>query len=148
MAIRESRPFSEGTHIRHAWHGRAFILEILVVMLFIIISTTILVQVFAVAKQESEKAASLSYAVMIASDEAELFAARPTDAAERYYRVTDARLEATETPDGDSYRVVRTVTPLRSDAGTLYEADIAVSRQGEPIYEITSARYVSDSEVR
>ncbi len=147
MTTQESKSTSGKILVHHTWHGRAFILEILVVMVFIIVSMAILAQVFAAAKSENEDAVSLSYAVMIATNEAELFASHPNESVVRHYRITGAGFEPTETPDVNSLSVSRTVTPVRSGAGTLYEASITVTQHDEAIYGITSARYTSDTEV-
>lgn len=143
----EWKYLSEPVHIRRTWHGRAFILEILVIMLFIIVSIAVLAQIFALAKQENDDATSLSYAVIIAANEAEFFASNPTDNSVRNYQITNEALETTESPAADSFSVLKNTNSVRTPAGTLYETNLEVVRHNQIIYSIASARYVSDSEV-
>ena len=147
MTKTEWKYLSEPVRVRHTWHGRAFILEILVVMIFVIVSIAVLAQIFALAKHENDDSTSLSYAVIIATNEAELFAANPTDNSVRYYQITNNALEETGNPDTDSFSVLKNTRTIRTEAGILYETNLEIVRHNQTIYSLTSARYVSDSEV-
>lgn len=116
---------------RRSWHGAAFIVEALVLMVFLIASVTVTVQVMSASHEHGAKAAELSTAIVLASNAAEAFAADPAS----------GDLTVTQ----DDYTLTRSVEREAQDAGTLYRAHIAVAHGSETIYELDTARYVSDA---
>jgi len=117
---------------RPGWASAAFIVESLLLLVFLVGSLAVFTQVFAAAAQQSAEASALSTSVELASSAAERFAADPTGI-------------SPETQEGD-FRVVSEVTSDKRAGGTLYRADISVfgADGDDPIYEVTTSRYVSE----
>lgn len=130
----------KSNNARPAWSGAAFIVEAMLLLVFLIASIAVFTQAFALAAEKSAEADELSRAVAAASNVAERFAADPQS-------VTSSSTE------GDLV-VLCDVTSEGRDGGTLYEATIEVyeansaneaSADGaEPLYSITTARYESE----
>lgn len=116
---------------RRPWHGAAFIVEALVLLTFLVASVAVTVQVMGASHERGTAAGELSAAVVMASNDAEAFAADPTT----------GDLAASE----DGYELTRTVEQEATDAGTLYRAHIAVARDGAIVYELDTARYVAST---
>lgn len=147
MADQITFPKQRNTDARRSWHGMAFIMEALVLMVFLVISTAILLQVFESSRAHNNEASSLSYAAVLASNDAELFHVSPISDNEAYFDLKDGVLTPTEEPSDKTYILTRTVRPQQEANGVLYYADIKVEQSGEVLYELNSARYVSSSEV-
>lgn len=128
---------------RHSWHGMAFIVEALVLMVFIVLSISVLIHLFGLSQNHSESADSLSSAVILASNEAERFSVDPSINTSKCYRLEGAKLVEIPDPTRNDYIVTRNVVAEQQSAGTLYRADISVLKNGEVVYEIQSARYIS-----
>ena len=69
MADRQARKAS--------WHGKAFLVEALVLLVFLVASLSILVALFVQARTEADEGERLSQAVQLAQNAAEEFAADP-----------------------------------------------------------------------
>lgn len=133
---------------RRSWHGSAFILEALVLLVFVMAFTVILMQLFVGSRTGGNDADLLSSAVVLATNDAESFAAEPDKTvAARYYTADDGTLEETGSPSDETLSVTRAISKEDRAGGTLYRADIAVSQGGEVLYELSTAQYVSDAEV-
>lgn len=136
---------------RRPWHGAAFIMEALLLLAFIVASLAVLMQLFGVAHERSASASELSNAVVLASNEAEVFAAAPSDTdATHYFTLVDDELVETNAADtqaenNDAFTVTRTVERKSESAGALYSAHISVERSDAVLYELDTARYVSTS---
>ena len=78
MGIDLSRLRRGNDHDRRPWHGAAFIVEALVLLVFLIASLAVIMQVIAGAHERSIEADRLSNAIILASNDAEAFAADPT----------------------------------------------------------------------
>lgn len=120
---------------RPAWSGTAFLVEALVLLIFIAASAAVFVQLYEHAASQAAESRDLSQAVAAATDVAERFAANPASVEE----VTDA---------GDM-TVVCTATEEPAGSGTLHHATITVyqddataATDSEPLYTITTARYM------
>lgn len=113
------------------WSGVAFIIESMLLVVFLIASLSVFTQLFSSAVNNAEHSRSITAAVALASNSAERFAADPEE-------------EAGETVSGNM-RVVCDVTSEDRPAGTLYHATISVYNGpvAEPVYTIQTARYVS-----
>lgn len=133
---------------RSTWHGLAFIMEALILLIFLVISIAVLMQVFGAAHTHGQNADSLSRSVTLASNEAELFNANPSEETESFYIIQGDSLTETDGMTEGAFRVSRTVVEESTDGGTLYHATIVVERNNSDIYEITSTRYVSGAEVK
>lgn len=119
------------TSARPGWASAAFIVESLLLLVFLVGSLAIFTQMFASSADQASRGGTLSAAVAAASNTAERFAADP------------AAVEP-QTQQGD-LRVVSDVTVEPREGGTLYHATISVfdANDAEPVYTVTSARYVS-----
>lgn len=124
---------------RSSWTGVAFIVESMLLLVFLIGSFAVFTQMFAKAIYQADESRTITAAVTAASNSAERFAANPASA------------DASSQDIVDGMVVVRQVTTQKRDHGTFYTADIMVyadaasyaSGQAEPLYTIRTARYVS-----
>lgn len=120
----------------HSRSGIAFIVEMLVLLVFISACLAVLVEAFAISHQAGIENSNTVRSVHLASDVAEDFAADP--------------LAVPEVQMNDDLIVVTEVSQQDEPAGTLYHANIQVFvadgessiDQTEPIYELETARYV------
>ena len=152
MAVDFSRLRRANAQNRRSWHGGAFIVESLVLLVFLMAALAVAIQLMGEAHQHGADADRLSSAIILASNDAEAFAANPTpdDAASSFAAVDGDLVEATEVDapaDGNVYEVSRTVDARDEAAGTLYEARITVTCDGETVYELATSRYVPTKEV-
>ncbi|MEG0375946.1 MAG: hypothetical protein RR505_00220 [Raoultibacter sp.] len=132
---------------RRSWHGAAFILEALILLVFLLVFAVILLGLFSDTHARSTEAEQLSGAIVLATNDAEAFAADPqSDTQTFYYVVSDGAISLSSESDPAALAVTRTVSNESRDGGTMYFADIAVTQQGELIYELSTARYLSYSE--
>ena len=122
---------------RSPWASIAFMVESILLLVFLAASLAVLTSVFSSSLSGSVESRTRDAAVIAASTVAERFAADP------------AGLEP-ETKLGD-LRVASSVTSERRTGGTMYRADIAVydaSRAGgeEPVYTLSTSSYRSAGE--
>ncbi|BDE97410.1 hypothetical protein CE91St30_27430 [Raoultibacter timonensis] len=130
-----------------AWHGAAFILEALALLVFMMAFAVVLVQLFAATASRSIEAERLTGAIALATNDAETFAADPTLPTETfYYAVQDGTIAIANETDLNALAVTRSVHTEVRDNGIMYYADITVSQGNETIYEISTARYVGNEE--
>lgn len=130
---------------RRTWHGSAFIMEALALLFFMVACMAVLLMLLSTAFQRTDLAEQTGNAVILATNEAETFAAHPTRVdAVTYYELVDGQLVKVESETESCYVVKNNVLPTSSSAGTMYEDDIEVLRNGETVYEITTSRYMSD----
>lgn len=153
MPIDLSRLRHGSVHDRRPWHGSAFIVEALVLLVFLIASLAVLMQVIGGAHERGEDADRLSNAIILASNDAETFAADPTagDLVTTYALVNgELIVEAgNDAPErADRYDVTRTVQAQAQQTGTLYEAHIEVTSDDVIVYQVDTARYVSNEGVQ
>lgn len=129
---RPERPF---------WSGAAFIVESLLLLVFLVFSLAIFAQASATSIGKAGESAQLTHAVTAASNVAEHFAADPTSV-EKYTSIS-------------SFVVVCDTVAEDQENGTLYNATLSVydnkandepqsAATGEPVYTLTTARYVSE----
>lgn len=153
MALDLSRLRRSSVYDRRPWHGAAFIVESLVLLVFLMASLAVLMQVMGNAHERGIEADKLSNAIILASNDAETFAADPTtgDRTAQFSLVDGELVELTGAEGAASaerYEVERTVQQHAEKAGTLYEAHIEVSSGGNAVYEVNTSRYVSGEEVQ
>lgn len=115
---------------RATWPGMAFILESLLLLLFVSASLAVLMSLFVQASLWGEENVQRSKAIIVASNTAEAFAQDPTSVASAF--------------EQDGFQVTCEMTPKDSDAGTLTTAHIAVSEDDTVLYELTTASYQSN----
>lgn len=157
------------SHVKSSWHGKAFLVEALVLLAFLVMSLAVLLTLFVNARLESAGGERLAQAVHLAQNAAEEFAANPTDA-EALAIVQDglaviAQLSYEPHESGTLVRAVITVTEQSGEAGAAAGADAAgdgadagdaadaagaegspaadaAGAAAEPLYTLETARYV------
>ena len=105
------------SHVKSSWHGKAFLVEALVLLAFLVMSLAVLITLFVNARLESAGGERLAQAVHLAQNAAEEFAANPTDA------------EALAI-EQDGLAVTAQLSYEPHESGTLVRAVIAVTEQG------------------
>lgn len=120
-----------------SWHGKAFLVEALVLLVFLVASLSILVALFVQARTEADEGERLSQAVQLAQNAAEEFAADP--AGSQGLAIEDGGLVATVQVGEEAHEsgslLNATVTVVDEEGGGSIEA-------GEEIYRLDTARYV------
>lgn len=122
-----------GAFESRSWHGTAFLVEALVLLLFLVASLGVFMQAFARARAMGAQAAQLESAVALASDMAERFCADPAAVSEPVEEdglVATCDVEAPAAGEAAPLRAIITVT----DAG------------GAVVYELVTARAAGDAE--
>lgn len=136
---------------RRPWHGAAFIMESLVLLVFLVGSLAVLMQVMGGAHARGTEADELSNAVILASNDAEAFAADPSSGnrTTEFVLVDNKPVDSAgeNADEADFYTVTRAVQKSAEKAGTLYEAHIEVTSEDALVYEVDTARYVSNEGV-
>lgn len=153
---------------RRVWPGAAFIVEALLLLVFLAGSLAVLMELNADAHEAGQQSAELVNALTLASNAAEEFAADPVGAA-----LTPASSAGDGTEDASVVRaeglvLVREVLPEAQEAGVLYRATITVwnehdvadlgdtaseiaqglelrDRATVPVYRLETAAYVPDA---
>jgi len=142
-------PFSLKSPIstRHSWHGMAFILEAMVLIAVIIASSVILMQLFSESKSYGERAHAISYAVILATNEAERFAADPYLPSTKHYELVDDALVPVQSPTQNGFTVVREIRREHMVGGVLFRAHITVEKEEKVLYILSLAHYVTAEEM-
>lgn len=137
---------------RATWHGTAFVLEAVVLLLFVALSMAVVCSMFAKAYEIDQEADTLTRAVTLATtgaeNGAETFAANPDDEScpkTMTYSFDGESFTPQSTYVSGMYTVTRTVEADKTAAGTLYRARIDVSRYNKNVYSLTVASYKSKS---
>lgn len=131
-----------------AWHGTAFIVEAVVLLLVMTVSLGVVVSLLAASYSMGSRAQQQACAATLAStgaaNGAEAFSADPAHVPQTtYYRVTDGVVEQVDHYLAGHYVVACEVSPEKTDGGTLYRAQINVSRYNQVVYALSTATYVS-----
>lgn len=112
------------------WKGAAFVVEALVLLVFLVAALAVFMTLFAGAAQRGRQDSALEQAVVIASNTAEQFSANPTG------------ISASE--QQGNFTVTCDVTPQKLGGGTLYQAKVHVlDSTGSEVYSLETSRYVS-----
>lgn len=143
---------------KRSWHGAAFIVESLLLVVFIAASFAIVLQMLGDAYEKSVASDRLANAVILAMNDAEEFSADPTQGPD-HVNFIDGESGLVPLPDGASadldgrydgspvYNVSREISEDVSDAGVMYRAHISVECGGDDVYALDTARYVARWEV-
>lgn len=129
------------SHVTPAWHGKAFLVEAMVILAFLVVSLAILISVFVHARIESAQGAHQTEAIHLAQNAAEQFSADPAGS---------QGLVLAQ----DELRATVEVTPEPHEDGTLYRATVSVvdeagvgrHDQNAETYRLDTARYVPAGE--
>lgn len=159
------------SNVKSSWHGKAFLVEALVLLAFLVMSLAVLITLFVNARLESAGGERLAQAVHLAQNAAEEFAANPTDAEalaiEQDGLAVSAQLSYEPHESGTLVRAVITVAEQGGEteaaaaatgeaAGVADGADAGADGAGvgvaaaadaaapatEPLYTLETARYV------
>lgn len=122
--------------MRTSWASVAFMVESVLLLVFLVASLAILTQVFSSSLNQSVESRTADAATIAASSIAEHFAADPTDFAE-------------EVVLGD-LRITTTVTDEPRAGGVMHRAhisvyDISATGKVDPVYEIDTSNYESEA---
>lgn len=126
--------------------NRAFVVEALILLAFLAVSVAIILQLFAAAGVQSREAHKLSMSEHLATNAAESFAANPRQGSSMQY--FDAKGNLLESEKGAVFSVETSISPMRTEAGTMYAASIQVVNyelrvDGNVTYELETQRYLS-----
>lgn len=139
--------------IRPAWHGRAFLVEALILLALLIGSLAVVMNVCAKAYDEGSQGVRTTQAVQLAQNTAEEFAANPASMMESDSSGANAQTNAdaqqnadADTSNEETLTAQVQVTPEHYEAGTLYKATITICDEaGSVIYSLDTARYVANN---
>lgn len=124
--------------------NRAFIVEALVLLVFIAASIALLIQLFVAAGMQSVQAHDLSMSTRLAADAAETFSASPTaGTATARFDADGNELSADASDSAAAWTVTTNVTSAKQSTGVLYKADITVAAKDGSTYDVATERYVS-----
>lgn len=152
---------------RRVWPGAAFIVEALLLLVFLAGSLAVLMQLNADAHEAGQESAALLEAITLASNAAEEFAADPAAAALGPASSVGDGIADPNLVWADGLVLVREVNPEEREAGVLYHATITVwnerdvadlggtaselaqglalrDRATVPVYRVETAAYVPD----
>lgn len=123
--------------VRSTWASIAFIVESILLLVFLVASLAVLTQVFFSSLNRSVESRTLDAATIAASSIAEHFAADPTG--------VDGEVDL-----GD-LRVTCEVSDEQRQGGTMYSAhievfDVSEAGGGAPVYSIDTSRYRAEGE--
>ncbi|MEY8561599.1 hypothetical protein AALA21_00865 [Eggerthellaceae bacterium 3-80] len=144
------RPQARVQKTRYAsWSGAAFVVEALILLVFLAACLALFMSMFGSANEIGIANTRQEQALTLAANEAELFAADPT----RVYGAHDVsvatglagRTSTADSPETEIFTVRCDVTPEAMAAGTLYRALITVVFEGETLYSLQTACYVSNT---
>lgn len=121
---------SQRASARASWTGVAFIVEAMLLLLFLVASLALFTSLFASAVQRGAESRDLTTAVAVATDTAERFAADPSSIPERMEK--------------SGMMVVCEVDDEERGAGVLHNAVITVyGPDAEAVYSLKTACYES-----
>lgn len=132
MSVESARRSRAGGNA--SWSSAAFIVESILLLAFLAASLAILTCTFALSLNRSAEGRALEAAAIGAANVAERFADDPTGVSTR--------------TEADGLVITCNVTSEPRTGGTMHRAQISVYADGaeEPVYALSTARYVSDGE--
>ena len=149
MSTFDQTPKRTQTSERSSWQGTAFIVEALLLLVFLIASSAVFVQMFALASQQGAESVQLARAVAAASDVAERFAANPASVKDAQV-VDDLLVTCSDEETTHERGTLHTATiavyaqDTAGTIGTQRTGDVAAVPTGEPLYSITTSRFESE----
>lgn len=144
-SITEDLPEGAFAHTRHM--NRAFIVESLVLVVFIAVSIAFLIQMFVAAGVSSSNAHKLDMSARLSTDTAESFSAAPHAGTwTAYYDAEGHAIQSGTVDDGQiAWTVTTNGSAEKQTSGTLYHADITVTAHDGSTYDLSTERYVSSA---
>lgn len=119
----------------------ALLAELLIVVLFFMLASTTLMEIFGAAKQASNRAGARSEAVMLAQNMAEALYAAVDVPAELAALGFSQQGEGWQLDCG-TYMLKASYAETAASAGTLRETEISAEYEGEVLFTLPAARYV------
>ena len=116
---------------RNNWHGTALLIEALIILAVVVACITVFVQLFSYSYNSNVEDNHRAYAITLATNQAETFAAQAADLPEQ------------SSTDENGYVTTCTITKESTARGTLYHADITVYYREQELCTIQTARYVN-----
>lgn len=121
---------------KSSWTGTAFMIEVLVLLLFLVASLAVLTQAFAYSVNEAKQADRITQATTLAQNAAEEFSANPQAVA------AGQPVGQNDAQGTDNFTVSCTVSNELQATGTFYTAHISVSDGEGEAYALDAARFV------
>lgn len=120
----------------------ALLVELLIVVLFFMLASTTLMEIFGLAKQNSNRAGACNAALMQAQNAAEqLYVAADVEQALEALGFT--REEDKWRMDGGEYELIASCLYTQGEAGALRQVELTAMYHGEALFTLPATRYVS-----
>lgn len=152
QAVQQSKQAQGARFGNRSWKGTAFIIEALVLLIFVAGALAVLLSIFVQSYNVNERTQSETDAILLATNAAEAFSAAPAEgtfvAIEGDY-VARNTVQAQSTSSGIMYQAhieVYSLEGVNAHAGQTFNVndDVPIDFDAaQPIYELTTARYVS-----
>ena len=125
------RPARAAARERQPWHGVAFFVEAIILMVFLVATMAVFTNLLVSSQVRGADTSVLTNAIVVTENEAEAFAAHPE--------------AGTTTVKQGNLTITRTVEAVEGEGGTLYRAELVTTNQsGIQIYSLTTSKYVSE----
>ena len=131
--VENIKPRTKTDAKRGGWHGTALVVEALLILVVVVACLAVFVRLFGFAFATNWEDQHRAQAIILASNQAERFAADYSPNQE------GAFVEET-----NGYTITRVVTAHPTERGVLYSASIAVDWGDTPLYQLDTAHYVSN----
>ncbi len=128
-----------------AFSGAAFVIEALILLVFLAACLALFMSMFGTANEIGVENTRQEQAITLAANEADptgSFGAHEVSVATGLA----GRTATSASPETEIFTVRCDVTPEAMAAGTLYRALITITFEGETLYSLQTAHYVSDTE--
>lgn len=122
---------------RTSWHGKAFLIEAMLLLAILVASLGVLMTLFVNARVESAQGERLTQAVQLAKNAAEQFAADPLGASDLVLRSDGLTATVQVTEEAHERGVLARALVTVTDEDPVRAAD-----EGAPSYELATARYI------
>ncbi len=120
--------------------GNALLVELLIVVMFFMLSATVLLQVFAAARTQSEQAGRLNDALCVAQNTADLLYAAP-DAEETLSGLGFEEENGLWRLPGDAFDVTVRCSETAEGAGVMQRCQVQAQHDNEVLVDLPVARY-------
>ena len=124
-------------------HSNALLVELLIVVLFFMISATFLMQIFSAARMQGEKSGALIQASRDAQNIAENLAAsvNPADVLKQMGFTAETADTAVWKLDENGYTKEVVLSVEKTEGGTLLKEQVIICKDGETLIELPVAGY-------
>ena len=126
--------------MKSANRSNGLLVELLIVVMFFMLSATVLLQVFTTARTQSEKAGRLNRAMNAAQNVADQLYAG-SDAVQTLKDLAFADQGGQWLLSGDDYDLVVAIEDDEMEFGVLHRFDVSAVKDGETLLTLPAARY-------